>query len=329
VLNVYALDANGLVRSYSGSVQPQLAQAITEGLWIDLFEPTPEEERAVETVLGIDVPTREEMREIESSNRLYEDDGGIYLTTTLVTKLDTDLPQNAQVTFILKNGKLITNRYTDPLPFRRYTAYAERHAANCNSHVAILAGLVEAIVNRIADVVERVGSDLDAISTEVFARGLSRRRQRQRDFRDVLDRVGQSGELTAKTRESLVSLGRMLAFAQQSALLQLPTDTRSRLRTLSRDVVAMSDHVTFLGNNVSFILDATLGMISIDQNNILKIFSVVTVFLLPPSVIAGIYGMNFVHIPWADESWGFMAALGLMVTSALVPYVLFKRRGWL
>ena len=329
MLNIYALDANGLVRRYSGSVKPDLPAALAAGLWVDLFEPTPEEERAVETVLGVDVPTREEMREIESSNRLYEEDGGIYLTTTLVTKLDTDLPQNAQVTFILKSGRLITNRYTDPLPFRRYAAYAERHAATCNSHVAILAGLVEAIVNRIADVVERVGSDLDAISTEVFTRGLSRRRQRQRDFRGVLERVGQSGELTAKTRESLVSLGRMLTFAQQSALLQLPTDTRSRLRTLSRDVVAMSDHVSFLGTNVSFILDATLGMINIDQNNILKIFSLVTVFLLPPSVIAGVYGMNFTRIPWAGESWGFMAALGLMVASALVPYVLFKRRGWL
>lgn len=327
MLNVYALDANGLVRRYSGSVSPGLDAAIAEGLWFDLLEPTVEEERAVETALGIDVPTREEMREIESSNRLYEENGGIYLTTTLVTKLDSDLPQNAQVTFILKNGKLITNRYTDPLPFRRYAAYAERHAASCNTNVAILAGLVEAIVNRIADVVERVGSNLDAISTEVFARGLTRRRQR--DFRDVLDRVGQSGELTAKTRESLVSLGRMLAFAQQSALVQLPTDTRARLRTLSRDVVAMSDHVSFLGTNVSFILDATLGMINIDQNNILKIFSLVTVFLLPPTVIAGIYGMNFAHIPWAGESWGFLAALGLMVASALVPYVLFKRRGWL
>jgi magnesium transporter len=101
------------------------------------------------------------------------------------------------------------------------------------------------------------------------------------------------------------------------------------MRTLSRDIIAMSDHASFLGNNVSFILDATLGMVNIDQNNILKIFSVVTVFLLPPSVIGAIYGMNFEYIPWSHESWGFGAALGLMVASALVPYLLFKRRGWL
>ena len=321
MLNRYALQGIGLSRVELGSA--------TDPLWIDLFEPTPEEERAVESQYGIDVPTREEMREIESSNRLYEEDGAVYLTSTIVTKLDTDLPQNTQVTFILKDGRLITNRYTDPLPFRRFISYAERHAPNCSSGTAVLAGLVEAIINRVADVIERVSADLDAISAEVFTRPSHRRRGGARDFRAVLERVGQSGELIGKTRESLVSLGRALAFVQQATAITLTSEVRARLRTLSRDVIAMSDHASFLGNNVSFILDATLGMINIDQNNILKIFSVVTVFLLPPSVIGAIYGMNFEHIPWSHESWGFMAALGLMVASAVIPYVIFKRRRWL
>ncbi len=180
------------------------------------------------------------MREIESSNRLYEEEGAVYLTSTIVTKLDTDLPQHSQITFILKNGCLITNRYTDPLPFRRYISYAERHAATCNSGPAVLAGLVEAIINRVADVVERVSADLDAISAEVFTRPSGRRRGGARDFRAVLERVGQSGELIAKTRESLVSLGRALAFVQQAATANLTNEVRTRLRTLSRDVVALS-----------------------------------------------------------------------------------------
>ncbi len=321
MLSRYALQGQGLISLSSA--------ALVETLWIDLLEPTPEEERAIEAQCGIDVPTREEMREIESSNRLYEEDGAVYLTSTIVTKLDTDLPQNSQVTFILKDGRLITNRYTDPLPFRRFISYAERHAPSCGSGPAVLAGLVEAIINRVADVIERVSADLDAISAEVFTRPTRRRHGGPRDFRAVLERVGQSGELIAKTRESLVSLGRALAFVQQATALNLTNDVRTRLRTLSRDVIAMSDHASFLGNNVSFILDATLGMINIDQNNILKIFSVVTVFLLPPSVIGAIYGMNFDHIPWAHESWGFMSALGLMVASAVIPYLIFKRRGWL
>ncbi|HVN98562.1 MAG TPA: magnesium transporter CorA family protein [Steroidobacteraceae bacterium] len=321
MLHRYALRGQGLVNVSDAT--------LADTVWIDLLEPTPEEERAVEAQCGIDVPTREEMREIESSNRLYEEDGGVYLTATIVTKLDTDLPQNSQVTFILKDGRLITNRYTDPLPFRRYISYAERHGPTCNSGPAVLAGLIEAIINRVADVIERVSADLDAISAEVFTRPTRRRRGGPRDFRAVLERVGQSGELIAKTRESLVSLGRALTFLQQATSVNLSNEVRARFRTHARDVVAMSDHASFLGNNVSFILDATLGMINIDQNNILKIFSVVTVFLLPPSVIGAIYGMNFDHIPWAHESWGFMGALGLMVASAILPYLIFKRRGWL
>lgn len=305
-------------------------QASPELQWLDLFEPTPDEEHAVESLLAIDVPTREEMSEIESSNRLYEEDGGVYMTTTVLTRLDSDLPQNSQITFILKDGRLVTNRYCDPLAFKRYAAYAEKHPASYNSGIAIMAGLLEAMVNRIADGIERVGTDLDSVSVDVFTR--PRRGGRdlsQRDYRRVLERIGQSGELIAKTRESLVSLGRLLAFAQQSTSISPSQEVRGRLRTLARDVVAMSDHATYLGSNVSFILDATLGMISIEQNNILKFFSIATVLLLPPSLIGAIYGMNFEHIPWAHESWGFLAALGLMVTSALVPYLVFKRRNWL
>ena len=322
MLNLFALQGGGGLMRREG-------QSLDDALWIDLFEPTPEEENLVEQHFGIDVPTREEMREIESSNRLYEEGGALYLTSTIVTKLDTDLPQNSQVTFILKDGKLITNRYTDPLPFRRFASYAERHGSACASGSAVLAGLIEALINRVADVVERVSADLDAISAEVFTRAAGRRRAQQRDFRAVLERVGQSGELIAKTRESLVSLGRALAFVQQSSAITLSNDVRTRYRTLSRDIIALSDHASFLGSNVSFILDATLGMISIDQNNILMIFSVVTVFLLPPSVIGAIYGMNFEHIPWLHAEWGFAVALGMMVASAVIPYVIFKRRGWL
>ncbi|HEV7432441.1 MAG TPA: magnesium transporter CorA family protein [Steroidobacteraceae bacterium] len=321
MLNRYALHGQGLVSLNN--------VALSDTLWIDLLEPTPEEERAIEAECAIEVPTPEEMREIETSNRLYEDDGAVYLTSTIVTKLDSDLPQNSQVTFILKDGRLITNRYTDPLPFRRFISYAERHGPSCASGSAVLAGLIEAIINRVADVIERVSADLDSISAEVFTRLPKRRRSRGRDFQVVLERVGQSGELIAKTRESLVSLGRALAFVQQATSVNLTNDVRTRLRTQARDVIALSDHASFLGNNVSFILDATLGMVNIDQNNILKIFSVVTVFLLPPSVIGAIYGMNFDHIPWAHESWGFMAALALMVASALIPYLIFKRRRWL
>ena len=218
-----------------------------DAIWLDLLEPTPTEEKQVESFLSIDVPTRDEMREIESSNRLYEEDGALYMTATVVTKLDSDLPESTQITFILSSVKLVTNRYVDPLPFRRFIAYAERHPNSCNSPPAVLAGLVEAIVNRVADVIERVATDLDAASVEVFSAS-RRKRGAMRDFRKTLERLGQNGELISKARESLVSLGRMLTFVQQSTSVPMSQDVRARFRTLSRDVMAMSDHASFLGN---------------------------------------------------------------------------------
>jgi len=324
MLSVFASRPQGLVRLET----PLDAALLEQAIWIDLLEPTAEEEKQVESLLGIDIPTREEMREIEASNRFYEEDDALFLTATIVTKLDTDLPESTQATFILTHGKLITNRYTDPLPFRRFIAYAQTHPTTCASAASILAGLLGSVVNRIADVLERVGAELDAISNEVFA---DRRRQhrRTRDFRLILSRVGQSGELVSKSRESLVSLGRLLVFVQQTANGQITQEARAKLRTVSRDALALSDHASFLGDKVSFALEATLGMLTIDQNNILKIFSVVTVFLLPPTVVAGFYGMNFEHIPWLHEPWGWEAGLGIMILSALVPYWIFKRRGWL
>ncbi|MCU0758081.1 MAG: magnesium transporter CorA family protein [Steroidobacteraceae bacterium] len=298
-----------------------------EAVWIDLLEPTPEEEAKLEKFLGIEVPTREEMREIETSNRLYEEDGALYMTATITTKIDTATPENSQVTFILAGNRLITNRYVDPLPFRRYVAYAERHPQQCASGAAVLAGLLEATINRIADVIERVGANLDALSLEVFTP--PRRNRPARDFREILERVGQNGDLAGKARETLASLGRLLVFAQQATTVSFSPDVRGRLRTISRDVTQMADHATFLANKVNFILDATLGMINIDQNNILKIFSVVTVFLLPPSVIGAMFGMNFEVIPTSANPYGFWIAIGMMVLSAVVPYLVFKRRGWL
>jgi len=249
------------------------------------------------------------------------------MTATLVTKLDTDLPERTQVTFILTGSKLVTNRYTDPLPFRRFIAYAARHTAVATSGAMVLAGLLEAIVNRIADVLEKVGGDVDAISSKIFFRSYDT--SAPLDFRHVLERVGQSGDLVSKASESLVSLTRLLGFVQQSGNTQVTQESRARYRTLSRDVLAMTDHSNFLGNKVSFLLDATLGMVSIDQNSVVKIFSMVTVFMLPPSLIAGFFGMNFERLPWLHESWGVSAAMVLMVVSAVAPYLYFKRRRWL
>ena len=327
MLNVFVAQPQGLAR-----VETAAGTLAADALWIDLIEPTQEQEQLVESTYSIDVPTREEMKEIEASNRLYEEEGVLYMTITIVTRLDSDLPESSQITFILAKDRLVTNRYSDPLPFQRFIAYAEKHPAVCSSAAALLAGLIEALVNRIAAVLERVGADLDSLSSEVFSPPKKRRRSAKsqaRDSRTILSRVGQNGDLTSKARESLVSLNRLLTFVQQSAAVTLANDVRARFRTLGRDVLALSDHASFLGVKANFLLEATLGMLNIEQNNIIKIFSVAAVVFLPPTLIASIYGMNFHVMPELDWLFGYPFALCLMVVSAILPYLYFKRRGWL
>jgi magnesium transporter len=152
---------------------------------------------------------------------------------------------------------------------------------------------------------------------------------RTRDLRAVMERIGRDGDLTSKARESLVTLARQLTFLQQSTAVQLPKDIMPRYRSMARDVLALSDHASFLANKSSFMLQATLGLINIEQNNIIKIFSVAAAMLLPPTLIASIYGMNFRFLPGLDSHYGYAFALFAMLASAIVPYVYFRRRGWI
>jgi magnesium transporter len=322
MLNIFIQQPQGLGRTTPGS-PPKIPE---EALWLDLLEPTQDEEKLVERELGIEVPTREEMKEIETSNRLYEDNGALYMTTTVAAQLDTDRPVATAVTFILTGSRLVTNRYLDTKPFQQFIAYAEKHPAACTSPLALLAGLVEAFSERIADVLERVGSDLDNLSGNIFAqRGNGT--PDSRDLRRMIERIGFNGELNSKSRESLVSLGRMLMFVQQSA--PMTGEQRDRFHSISRDVTSLSDHASFLGTKASFLLEATLGLINIEQNNIIKIFSVVAVMLMPPTLVASIYGMNFHFMPELGWHLGYPWAILLMAVSGLVPYLFFRRRGWL
>ncbi|HKE93138.1 MAG TPA: magnesium transporter CorA family protein [Povalibacter sp.] len=325
MLNVFVQRSHGLVR-VAADAQPLIP---ADAVWIDLLEPTPEEEKAVEVSLQIDVPTREEMKEIETSNRLYEDNGALYMTATVAAKLDTARPEISAVTFILANGRLITNRYVDTKPFQQFISYAERHPNACQSAIAILAGVIEAFTERIADILERAGGDLDLVSGNIFMRN-GRGTPNSQDLRRLIEQIGFNGELNSKARESLVSLGRLVMFVQQTGLLQMSTEQRSRFRSISRDVTSLSDHASFLGSKVSFLLEATLGLINVEQNNIIKIFSVAAVMFMPPTLIASIYGMNYHLLPNLPGTYSnFFFSLALMLASMGITYALFKRKGWL
>jgi magnesium transporter len=208
--------------------------------------------------------------------------------------------------------------------------------ARCNrvdpdlrSGAATLIGLLETIIDRLADFIERIQAEVEGLSHSIFEiRGGAASRQRRFDV--MLRAIGREGEITSKARESAYSFGRLLTFFAHAANERKETKPlQSRIRTAARDVTSLTDHATFLSGKIIFLLDATLGMISIQQNDIIKIFSVAAVVFLPPTLIASIYGMNFHHMPELDWRYSYPLALGLMVVAAVLPYLYFKRKGWL
>jgi magnesium transporter len=301
-----------------------------DAVWIDLVRPSDAEEGLVESMLGIDIPTREEMQEIEDTSRLYHEGDVLFMTISVIVRFESDKPEISPVTFILAGDRLVTLRYDEPKSFTTFLAHAERHPSVCATGSAALAGLLEAIVDRIADILEYVGRDIDDVSTAIFDREPGgKARISGLDFQELLRRVGRSQGRTAKVRDSLVSLGRLLSF------LALPREERhhkglhDHVDSLTRDVSSLTQHGSSIASIINFQLDALLGMINVEQNGIIKIFSVASVALMPPTLIASIYGMNFKAMPELDWGFGYPAALALMVVSAVLPYLYFKRRGWL
>jgi magnesium transporter len=293
-----------------------------DAIWIDLLGPSREEEKLAERSLGIALPTREEMREIEISSRLYQENGALFMTATLMTQADTVNPETEPVTFILVGHRLLTIRYANPLPFQIFASQVQRQPDSCMSGDSVLAGLLDAIVDRIADVLERVQHDMNQVSRTIFAR-------QKTDFEEALRNIGLAEGLTSRARESLVSITRLLAFLSRPSEGKQNKPFSRSLKTLSRDVLALSDHSSFLANNITFMLNATLGMVNIEQTDIIKIFSVASVVFLPPTLIASIYGMNYQYMPELNWVYGYPLSIVLMILAAVLPYFYFKRRGWL
>ncbi len=298
----------------------------TDAVWIDLLQPTDDELAFVDVRLNLDVPTEADMQEIEVSSRLYLEDDVVYMTATMVTQADTPAPQVVPVTFVLAGHRLLTLRYAEPTPFRHYASEARRHSVPCATGEEVLAGLLDAIVDRVADILERVQSDIDTLSGEIFPHEGGKTK---RNYNEILRRIGRSHALTSQVRESLVSFGRLVSFIARPATEKRPKATERAFKTTARDLTALSDHASFIANNTSFILNATLGLISNEQSGIIKIFSVAAVVFLPPTLIASIYGMNFEFMPELAWPWGYPMALVMMVASAVGPYLFFKQRGWL
>jgi magnesium transporter len=315
----------------SGALECQKGKPkITEGaVWIDLLNPSPEEEVKVGRALKVNVPTREEQQEIEASSRLYQEDGAYFMTATLLYQPEQGEPRTTPVTFILAGQRLITVRYAQPRAFSIYVARCNRVDPDLKSGTAVLVGLLETIIDRLADFIERIQAEVEGLSHSIFEiRGGAA--SRQHGFDVMLRAIGREGEITSKARESAYSFGRLLTFLAHAVNERKEVKPlQSRVRSAARDVTSLTDHATFLSGKIIFLLDATLGMINIQQNDIIKIFSVAAVVFLPPTLLASIYGMNFHHMPELDWWFSYPLALVLMVLAAVLPYLYFKRKGWL
>ncbi len=290
-------------------------------IWIDLVNPTAEEERAVEEAYGLDLPTREETKHLEPSSRLYQESGATFLTATLLARADEPHPVATPVTLVLANDVLITIRYE---PLKAFTIFAERcaHAPVADGGEAALE-LLDAIVERSAEVLEQQSNLVHETSVAIFNRPPSTA------FGPLLSDLARAQSITSTARKSLVSLSRLSSFAALAHEFQKDDGRRSHLTSIQHDIQALTEQSSFTSGHISFLLDAALGLINIEQNSIIKFFSVVAVVFLPPTLVASIYGMNFDLMPELKWAMGYPWALVLMVISGVAPFIWFKRKGWL
>ncbi len=309
--------------------ESDLAALPESAVWIDLVKPSAAEDQAVERLAGIAVPTREDMQEIEISSRLYIENAARYMTATLMCAADTQNPRTTAVTFILANHRLVTVRYDAPKPFMLVENKLARSCPPGITGEMVLMELLDAVIDRTADILERAGGDMDTISHAIFEPEAAARTGHAKRYSDILIAIGRKGDLTSKVRESLVSIGRVVTFVAAAVDVKWSKDMREQLKTMQRDVTSLTDHASYLSNKITFVLDAMLGVVNLEQNNIIKLFSVMAVVLMPPTLIASIYGMNFKIMPELDWPHGYPYALVTMLLAAVGPYVFFKWKKWL
>ena len=299
---------------------------LSQALWIDMMDPTKEEEKIIEKIMNIDIPTKREMQEIEPSDRLYKEDNAIFMTATILAKSDSSEPKTDAVSFIMTSEKLLTVRYIEPHSFSLFSARLKR-LHKMNIHVdEFFIGLLEATVDRIADILENISHSLDNLSQEIFRPKISS--NHEYNFKKMLQEIGTNADVGGKLRECLVSFNRMVSYYTQIGPKSSEEST-SRILVVNTDIAALSDHTNFISNKVGLLMGATLGMVNIEQNDIIKIFSVAAVIFLPPTLIASIYGMNFKIIPELNWYLGYPFAIILMILSGWLPYRYFKKKKWL
>lgn len=311
------------------SPPPEPAAILPDDIvWVDLLKPSSGERALVERCTGLHLPTLAELSEIESSSRLRADDGVLYLSAPAVHRATAERPETTPIGFVLSENLLITVRFEALTAFDTFSGVARGTAPE------VLAGLIDAIIDRIADVLEHIAAELDTLSHRLFRTGPingggHRRPAREAaDLRAILRRVGASGDLASKIRDGLLGLARIVPYIESLGAPWLPKTVMPRFETMRHDIASLSDYDAHILNKVQLLLDATLGLINVEQNDIIKVLTIVSVVGVPPTLIASMYGMNFKSIPEYDWAWGYEWGLLLIAISAVAPLLWFKWRGW-
>ncbi|MGI4798592.1 MAG: magnesium transporter CorA family protein [Janthinobacterium lividum] len=295
--------------------------------WLDLLNPTEEERALAERLTHLRMPSRQDVEEIESSSRVFMEEQTFYLSTPLVRRID-EVSFSSPVGFVLSHDRLVTIRYTDYPVFDTVGLKLAKHDAPHSAEDTMLL-LLEAIIDRIADLLEMSGRDLDQLSKQVFHAQEPAGGNVDRMLRSLLQKVGKETDLVSGARDTLLGLQRIILYIRENADRPCPERFATRLTLLSKDIASLNDYDSQLNNKVQFLLDATLGFINIEQNNGIKILTVVSIVGIPPTLIASIYGMNFKNIPELNWSFGYWYALTLMAATVVLPMIWFWRKGWL
>ncbi len=322
MLRILCADGSGFTPAPPGGELP-------DGPWIDLLSPTAEETALLEAQTGLDVASRDQLAEIESSSRLSERDGVLYLSIPVVIDHPRGMAVTSQIGIVLSEQRLVTIRFGEVPGFAAYVQSLTSHPAH--SPAAVFVGFLEALVDRTADQLERVRDDMDTASNRIFlqhsgARGPS---QDNRELREALQKVSLTGDFVSRLHDTLLVVGRIVGYVGSIGPAWFPTALRPRMKTLRQDIASLKEFDGHLSQKVQFLLDAILGFINIAQNHIIKVLAVVGTVGVPPTLIASIYGMNFEAMPELKFVYGYPVALGAIVLSAVLPLLWFKRKGWL
>ena len=320
--------------AHQGEIAPDLsADKLPANVgWIDLFNPTAEEIAYIERAAGLKVPGRDKLVEIENSSRLHIENGALYLSTPAIFRRG-DMIARTPLGFLLTEKILVTVRFDELKAFDDVRQRLADKDRDCTGAVGIFVSILEAIVDRVADVLEHVEAKLDEISDMIFGeeaapeKASAPGRETER-LRGILRQVGRSGDMTSNIRDCLLGIGRIVPYVEHQGDGWVSPQDRQRLDVVKQDVGSLDDYKTHLTDKIQFLLDATLGLTNIDQNNIFRILTIVSVVGIPPVLIAGIYGMNFKNMPELSWDWGYPFALGVMALSGVIPAIWFKVKGW-